>query len=66
MKIIVTAEKQVHVEVQPNEGQAIAFTDVVGILELAKQIVVGEWQQQLAQVQEDDTNAENNETSGDN
>ena len=65
MKIIVTAEKQVHVEVQPNEGQAIAFTDVVGILELAKAIVLAEWKEQLAKVG-DEEDVENNETSGDN
>jgi hypothetical protein len=65
MKIIITAEKKVFVEVQPAEGTQVAFTDVVGVLELVKQMVIGQWQEQLANIKEDDADAENNETIGD-
>ena len=47
MKIIVTAEKEISIEVQQEEGQLVAFTDIVGILEFAKQMVLAQWQQKL-------------------
>lgn len=48
MKIVVHCENQVRVEVVPSEGQEhVAFTDIVASLEMAKSVVVNQWQLQM-------------------
>lgn len=65
MKIIVTVEKGVNVEVQPKEeNQQVAITDIIASLEFAKTLVLQTWHEALQKAGEAD--AEDHETSGSN
>jgi hypothetical protein len=51
MKLLITAEQTIKLEVQPLEGQQVAFTDIVGILEYAKQLVIEQWKNELIKLE---------------
>ena len=51
MKLLITAEQTIKLEVQPVEGQQVAFTDIVGILEYAKQLVIEQWKNELIKLE---------------
>jgi hypothetical protein len=65
MKIIVTVEKGINVEVQPKEeNQQVAITDIIASLEFAKTLVLQTWHEALQKAGEADV--EDHETSGSN
>lgn len=48
MKILVTAENQINVEViKSDEEEVIQLGQIVAALEFAKQLVLSKWQQEL-------------------
>lgn len=65
MKIIVTVEKGINVEVQPKEeNQQVAITDIIASLEFAKTLVLQSWHEALQKAGE--ASVEDHETSGSN
>lgn len=52
MKLIITAEENITLEVQPKEGQeAVAFTDIIGTLEYVKSLVTDQLKLKLLQME---------------
>ena len=56
MKLLITAEETIKLEVIPNEGNQVAFTDIVGILEYAKSLVIEQWKNELIKIEQDKNN----------
>lgn len=61
MKIIVTVENGVNVEVQPKEDQPVAITDIIASLEFAKTLALQSWHEAIMKAGEV-TDDQDNET----
>ena len=61
MKIIVTVENGVNVEVQPKEDQPVAITDIIASLEFAKTLALQSWYEAIMKAGEV-TDDQDNET----
>ena len=56
MKLLITADETIKLEVQPGEGKQVAFTDIVGILEYAKSLVIEQWKVELYKIEQQKEN----------